>query len=112
VIEGGVMQNELPIACAPSVFSPAERERWNELRRAWRTGVQEIRELPEGYAFRLDLDRAALPEIAEWIALERRCCPFLAFSLEIEPRGGAAWLGLSGGAGVKEVLRAGFSRSS
>src|SRR5262245_46429339 len=105
------MQRELPIACAPSVFSPAERERWNELRR-WRRSVQEIRELPEGYAFRLDPDRAVLPEIAEWIALERRCCPFLAFRLEIEPRGGAAWLSLSGGAGVKEVLRAGLSPSS
>ena len=97
------------IACSTSVFSPAQRERWNQLRIRWREGIREIRELPDGYAFRLELDGPTLPEIAEWIALERLCCPFLAFALELEPAGGPAWLRLTGRAGVKDVLRAGIS---
>lgn len=41
--------------------------------------------------------------IAEWIAFERLCCPFLRFVVSVE--GDRLGLMLGGGAGVKEFLR-------
>ena len=42
---------------------------------------------------------------AEFIALERLCCPFLNFGLEIKAEGGPVWLRLSGREGVKAFIR-------
>jgi hypothetical protein len=42
---------------------------------------------------------------AEFMALERLCCPFLNFVLEIEPDQGPLWLKLTGPEGVKQVLQ-------
>ncbi|MBA2392489.1 MAG: hypothetical protein H0V70_07050 [Ktedonobacteraceae bacterium] len=39
-----------------------------------------------------------------YIANERLCCPFLHFTVEIEPHGGPFWLRLTGGEGVKEYI--------
>jgi hypothetical protein len=38
-------------------------------------------ELPDGYAFKLDSKTISLPEVAEWISMERLCCPFLTLQL-------------------------------
>ena len=46
--------------------------------------------------------------IAEWIGLERACCPFLRFALDVEPNIGAVWLRLTGTARVKEFIGATF----
>jgi hypothetical protein len=42
--------------------------------------------------------------LAEWIELERRCCPFLEFKIELPAAGASIVLHLSGGEGVKEFL--------
>jgi len=68
--------------------------------------VSEIRELPDGYAFLLPNKSDALPEVAEFISLEKLCCPFFGFTLEVEPEGGAVWLHLTGREGVKPFIRA------
>jgi hypothetical protein len=44
--------------------------------------------------------------LMRWIDLERRCCPFLRFVVEIEPDHGPTWLRLTGGPGVKDFPRA------
>ena len=93
-----------PIACNVSPFSPAERRRWEELGRTWRTKVREVRELPGGYALRIPPDAASILAAAEWMALDRVCCPFMAFALEIEAEGRGVWLRLTGRSGVKEFL--------
>lgn len=69
-----------------------------------RTG--EIREMPDGYAFMLPNESDVLLKAAEFIALERLCCPFFGFSLEVEPEGGALWLRLTGREGVKPFIQA------
>jgi hypothetical protein len=66
----------------------------------------EIRERPNGYAFRLPNESDVLLKAAEFIALERLCCPFFGFSLEVEPEGGALWLSLIGREGVKPFIKA------
>ena len=62
--------------------------------------------MPDGYAFRLPNESDVLLKAAEFIALERLCCPFFGFSLEVEPEGGALWLRLTGREGVKPFIHA------
>lgn len=66
--------------------------------------AESIRELPNGYGFRLPNEHAILLTAAEFIAQERLCCPFFGFSLEIEPEGGRVWLSLTGRDGVKPFI--------
>ena len=68
--------------------------------------VQEIRELPNGYSFRLPNQSDILVTAAQFIALERLCCPFFGFGLEVEREGGAIWLSLTGRDGVKPFIMA------
>ncbi|MGH7818626.1 MAG: hypothetical protein ACREQ9_02540 [Candidatus Binatia bacterium] len=103
---------ESPIACNVEPFSPEERRRWQELGSRWQASVQEIRELPDGYAFRIPSDAAAIVAAVEWMTLDRICCPFFTFSLEIEREHGPVWLTLTGREGAKEMLREGIGRRS
>jgi hypothetical protein len=65
--------------------------------------VLELRELADGYALRFSAD--AYTALAKFIANERLCCPFFSFVLEVTPQHGPLWLRLTGGDGVKELLR-------
>jgi DNA-binding transcriptional MerR regulator len=46
---------------------------------------------------------AAFHQAAEWATLERRCCPFIHFTLEWK-RDDSIWITFTGGPGVKEAL--------
>jgi hypothetical protein len=96
-------EGDLPIVCELNALTPEERER----RRVALGNIARMiigrDELADGFELRFDaqLDLAAL---GAWIALERRCCPFLHFRLDIGP-GNRTRLSLTGGPGVKEFLR-------
>jgi len=68
--------------------------------------VESVKELPNGYSFRLPNDSTILLTAAQFIALERLCCPFFGFGLEIEREGGRVWLSLTGRGGVKPFIMA------
>ena len=68
--------------------------------------VQSIRELSNGFAFRLPNETTLLMKTAEFIASERLCCPFFGFTVELEPEGGSLWLHLTGRDGVKPFIQA------
>ena len=74
-----------------------------------RIAFQEMKELPDGFAFRFTSDTSVIVNLAEWITLERRCCSFFNFSLAVERDDGPMWLSLTGGEGVKEFLQAEIS---
>jgi hypothetical protein len=76
-------------------MNAAERERHAALIGRLGPLVLETRELPQGYAFRFAAREPIVEELAEWVALERLCCPFLRFTIE-EESGGPLWLGLTG----------------
>ena len=93
-----------PIACDMSVLSPSQREMHISVSRDLFSSLKQIRELSHGYGFRLEGSNAIV-KAAEFISLERLCCPFLNFSLEVEAENGSVWLNLSGREGVKAFVR-------
>jgi hypothetical protein len=44
-------------------------------------------------------------EVAEWVDLESRCCPFLEFGIDVSEKGRVVRLRLTGGKGVKSFLK-------
>ena len=91
------------LECRLDIFDGPEKLRYQALREAMKPAVEEIRELAEGYAARLRPDPALFRQVAEWITLERCCCPFLGLGLNWS-EGDAVWLSLTGGPGVKAFL--------
>jgi hypothetical protein len=96
---------EVPLACRAFALDRTQRARQTELLAEVRAAVQEVRDKEDGLAFRLTADSALFQKTAEWIALERRCCPFLDFAMEWR-RDETVWVTISGPAGVKAFLRA------
>ncbi len=66
----------------------------------------EMKELPDGFAFRFPNDRVLFTGLSESATLERLCCPFLTITLELQRDQGPTWLKLTGEEGVKDFLRA------
>jgi hypothetical protein len=98
----------VPIACNLGAFSAAEREHHAALLAGLLGKVRETVELPDGHAFRFEPAARTIAELGEWISLERSCCPFLRFALELEPNAGPVWLRLTGGPAVREFVGATF----
>jgi len=95
----------IPIACRLDVFRPSERTRHSGLIEQLRASLEEVRELPDGFAFRFADDGSLFGRLAEWVRLESVCCPFLDFELKAERACGPIWLRLTGGDGVKTFLK-------
>ncbi|SRR5712692_7629210 len=100
------MTNESPIACNFTALSTEQRAHRQALAQHMHAATQEICELPDGYAFRFPADPALCLRVAEFMTLERRCCPFFTFALELQHEGGPMWLRLTGRYGVKQFLQA------
>jgi hypothetical protein len=94
-----------PLACNTKAFSAGERPRYLELLGKIKAAVKDRRELRDGFAFRLNDTAVVLQELAEWVTMERRCCPFLSFRIETSGTERDFWLTLRGPAGVKPFLR-------
>jgi hypothetical protein len=92
-------------ACDMTAIPAESRGAHNQLiRRLMTEAVQEIRELPNGVAFRFPAEE--YEAVAEFVNRERLCCPFLRFTLEVKPGGGPLLLRLTGPEGVKDFIRA------
>jgi hypothetical protein len=102
-----VRQSEF--ACIMDAIPPHKRQTHIETARQMFHAVSETREMLNGYAFRLPNESELLLKIAEFVSLERLCCPFFGFTIEIEPEGGAVWLALTGRDGVKPFIQAELS---
>ena len=53
----------------------------------------------------VDASRLPVTEIAESVALEARCCPFLDFRIDVRGEDGFVKLSLTGGKGLKRSWR-------
>src|SRR5262249_1083283 len=66
--------------------------------------AQQVRELPDGYAFRFAGDPATAARVLHSINGERDCCLFFVFGLEFAQELGPLWLTIRGADGVKEIV--------
>ena len=94
------------IACNIAAISAVQRPRYNELVSRLRAAMQDRSELPDGYTYALNSAKITLPEISEWITMERLCCPFLIFQLD--GAGEVPRLTMRGPEGVKALLQQEF----
>jgi hypothetical protein len=89
-----------------NAIEPAQRAPHHANAKALFAKVSKIVELENGFGFCFDDDPNVLARLAEFITLEKLCCPFFGFIIEVEPEGGAIWLKLTGRRGVKPFIRA------
>ncbi len=100
------LTHESPLFCDLSALDRAQREHHQANTGQLFGAVEEIEELHDGYVFRLPAESATILQAAEFITLERLCCPFFNFALELEREGGPLWLKMTGREGVKQFLLA------
>lgn len=89
-----------------TAIAPDERPRHVSLSQQLFSAVTAVDELPNGYRFRFGEKPELLPQLAEFIRVERLCCPFFGFTMEVEPDGGGIWLALTGREGIKPFITA------
>jgi hypothetical protein len=107
----GRSTRQVAIACDVNAVPAERRDRWVEIGRQVFAAVEEVRELPDGYRFRVPTSSAMLLQVAEYVSNERLCCGFLRFQVEVEPAQGPVWLQLTGAEGAKGYMRTVFAAS-
>ena len=90
------------------VFTPAQRENHIQNIAQLFQSVQDIHQVADGYQFMFPYN-IELTQLADFISEERLCCPFLEFTLKIEPNAKKVLLTLTGPTGTQEFLREEFS---
>ena len=99
-----------PFACDRSALTPeARKHHFDELMPAMRKLVKSVKELPDGYAFELPADNAAIQLAAEFSSNERLCCPFFEFDLHVGDNSAPMVLRITGPEGVKQFIKAELS---
>jgi hypothetical protein len=92
-----------PIACRANALDKTQRQRQQALLDIVRRSAVGKRDLPEGLVLSFPADAAVFLQLAEWISLERRCCPFLEFALEWKQDDSVS-VRLTGRPGIKEFI--------
>ena len=92
----------LPVAC--SLMDSELQERRRNVLQKVRSVCSEVKELEHGFIYRFPSDGEWIRELANLVELEHQCCPFLKFSITVEPGDGPVWLEMTGPKGTKEFL--------
>jgi len=95
--------SDLPIAC--NLTEPELAKRRNEIAKEIFSDCKQINELDDGYEFRFEGSDIWLDKLAEFVAFERRCCPFFSFHLIFEPNQSAILLRIQGAEGTKDFIK-------
>jgi hypothetical protein len=93
-----------PLVCNMEALNPKEREAHEALTVDLFTSAEDVSPLPNGLAIRFPNERANIVRLAEFIAKEQACCPFLTFDLRVKPQKAQVELELSGERNVKQFL--------
>lgn len=96
--------NSSTISCDLSALNEDEQRFQARIVNRIRDEHLEIAELADGFAVRYPDGRTMIEDLARFIMLERRCCPFFTFDLRLTSEG-ELWLGLRGAPEVKAYLR-------
>lgn len=96
--------DEQAIACDLGALSEDELSQHERIGERMKNDLLEVKELPDGYAFRYPAGRTMIEDLARFIASERLCCPFFTFNLRLAPDG-ELWISLVGSEEVKRYAR-------
>ncbi|MGH9160826.1 MAG: hypothetical protein ACRD2X_12695 [Vicinamibacteraceae bacterium] len=96
--------NKPPVfVCRLDGLTSEERKQYRELRAALQQATARVTEDAEGYTFHYA--PAVTPAaIVRWVEMERKCCPFLRFTLDITEEDGPSQLRIWGAPGVKAFV--------
>ena len=100
------MKQEIPVACALDDIE-LRRRRTDYLEKIG-SSLIDFKETESGFSYRFPLNETILPDLAEIIELERKCCPFLNFKMILEAGNNFVSLELTGAKGTKETIKALF----
>ncbi len=91
--------------CNITALTAEQRKKHSESTVRLFSVVTNLQEETNGYSFQLPSDSATFQEVSEWIDLERKCCPFMDFSLTIGDEKKPLTLRINGEGQVKEFLK-------
>lgn len=101
------MKNVIPVACLLT-GSELQARRKDYLEKL-AASLIDFTESRSGYIYRFPLDSSILKNLIEIIDLERKCCPFLSFTLKVEAGEDFVSLELAGPADSKEIISSLFN---
>jgi hypothetical protein len=93
------------IACRANALDGVQRQRQQALLEKVRRTAVGKHQLSDGIALSFPADAALFLELAEWVSLERLCCPFMDFALEWK-RDDRVSVRLTGQPGIKAFIAA------
>jgi hypothetical protein len=92
--------------CNTKALTPEERTRHKQLGDKLLAARKETVETAKGYEFQFGPTDISLAELAQWVAMESKCCPFFDFHIDVEREGKLLCLRLTGEEGIKAFIRA------
>jgi hypothetical protein len=95
--------------CNVKALTASERERHKKLTEKLMTSRSDTVETDKGYEFQYSPAKVSVAEVAEWVEMESKCCPFFDFHIDLEQEGQLVCLRLTGREGIKAFIRAEFS---
>ncbi len=100
------MPDATPPACRPGALSAEENRLRSRLFATLRAAAVEERSTDRRLSWTLRRSDEVLAAATRLVALEARCCPFLAFELRVPPGDAPFVLTVNGPAGTRAMLRA------
>ena len=98
-----------PLACDLSALSPRERQSHQALTARLFRAAEAVDQLANGFVLRFRNDSSILLRVAEFVANEQRCCPFIDFDIQVKSRGPQLRLRLTGTKAVSEFIKIEFA---
>lgn len=95
--------------CNVKALTASERARHKKLTEKLMTSRSDTVETDKGYEFQYSPAKVSVAEVAEWVEMESKCCPFFDFHIDLEQEGQLVCLRLTGREGIKAFIRAEFS---
>jgi len=95
--------------CNTKALTAGERARHKELTEKLLAIRKANLETEKGYEFQFSPKDISIKELAEWVVVESKCCPFFDFHIDLEQSGSLLCLRLTGEEGIKAFIRSEFS---
>jgi hypothetical protein len=98
--------SDVPLVCIPDAMNAQQRVQYQHALGYLQKHTERVEELPNGYTFHYQHSAPGtlLATVAEYVSLERLCCPFFHFNITLTPQGNVN-LSMTGQEGTKEFLR-------